>query len=214
MLKNIEIHIKKCYLITIISTVIATIIGCKLISYCKISDILNIAPTTIIGIITLYIAYQQHLVTKAQKDIAEDKHRLELFEKRFETYKLFLDISLSASKISTYKRADVNENDHEWVQSEKYRAKVKDEFDALNKARRDIFYLDRLIDEIRKKQDSQPEVTHFTQDVTSNMPPEIAPFLTKCSEIDRSLTHFYSVELPKVMAPYLMIASYKNDDTL
>lgn len=224
---------KKYFILTIAVTVIVTIIGYKLISSCKASDILDIIPTTILGIITSYIAYQQHLVAKEQKDIAEDKHRLELFGKRFETYKLFLDISLSASKISFYKRTEVNETDHDWVQSEEYRTKVKDEFDALislgeqsrflfgndvfetlNKAREDIFHLDRLIDEIRRQKDQQPESKIFIQDVTSDMSPEIAPLLKNLSEINRNLTHFYSVELPKVMAPYLTIASYKNDDTL
>lgn len=224
---------KKYFILTIAVTVIVTIIGYKLISSCEASDILDIIPTTILGIITSYIAYQQHLVAKEQKNIAEDKHRLELFGKRFETYKLFLDISLSASKIYPYKGADMNETNHKWVQSEKNRTKVKDEFDALislgeqsrflfgndvfealNKARVDIFHLDQNIDEIRKQKGQQPETTIFTQDVTSNMSPEIAPLLTKCLEINSNLTHFYSVELPKVMAPYLTIASYKNDDTL
>ncbi|WNM07285.1 hypothetical protein RI056_00135 (plasmid) [Komagataeibacter nataicola] len=43
---------------------------------CSNDGILRAVPTVIFGAITTYIAYQQHKISSAQKDIAADKHRL------------------------------------------------------------------------------------------------------------------------------------------
>lgn len=233
MLKEFKNHIKDHLIITIILTFVLSVLIDRIIISCSSSDLLKIIPTSILGAITTYIAYQQYIVSRNQKKIAEDKHKLELFEKRFGTYQLFLNVAVWSDKIYLYRESGMQEEDEKWKKSENIRSKIQENFDVmvslgeqsrflfgedvfkiLNGARVDIFTLDELVTSIRDIKSKEPEGKSFIEDMVSEQSETIAPILKRCREIRKNLFKFYSEELPKVMGPYLKIAPYKNDDTL
>lgn len=231
MRNQFKIYIKNHPVISVVVVVLISVFIDRIIMCFSANDLLKVVPSTIIGLMTLYIAFQQHVVAKDQKKIAEDKHKLELFEKRFETYQLFLNMALWSHKVDTYRTVDIKEDDEKWVQSEENRRKIRenadtmislgeqsrflfgeDVFSLLGEARADIFRLNDIVSDIRKIKSEEPESKSFINDVTSDSSERISQSLKTCHEIKKDLSNFYSKELPKVMGPYLKIAPYKNND--
>ncbi|WP_058987861.1 hypothetical protein [Acetobacter senegalensis] len=233
MLNEFKNYIKDRPVVTIAVTVVFAILVDRIIMSCSSIDLLKIIPTSILGAITAYIAYQQYIVSRNQKELAEDKHKLELFEKRFETYQLFLNVAVWSDRICLYRSSEMQENSEKWKKSEIIRSKIQENFDVmvslgeqsrflfgedvfkiLADARVDIFTLDGLVTSIREIKSKESEGKSFIEDMVSDSSETIAPILKRCREIRKNLFNFYSEELPKVMGPYLKIAPYKNADTL
>ncbi|ARW47437.1 hypothetical protein [Acetobacter pasteurianus] len=105
-------------------------------------DFLKVIPTTIIGLVTVYIAYQQHILAKQQKDIsnqqkniAANKLRLELFEKKCEIYEIHLNMALWVSKIQIEKNEGNSslplDFDGKWKKSKTYEKNFLENEDKL-----------------------------------------------------------------------------------
>ena len=75
--------------------------------------------TVFIACFQFILARAQHRLSQKQTGIAEDKHRLELYEKRFETYELFLDLAISAHKLNSNQR-EANLDSHEIKEQQRY----------------------------------------------------------------------------------------------
>lgn len=201
-------------------------------SECSKDVILKAVPTTILGAITSYIAYQQHILSKSQKEIAEDKHRLELFEKRFETYELFLDMALQAHKLSSDRRVyespevegESRKNNLEYLNFiRKNESKMislgegalflfgSDVKSLLSEARGNILnkrvYVEK-INELKKK--NVPEST-FMKEITERDPSEKVSeeIIRNCNKF---LPEFYEKKLPEIMGPYLKMTPYLSKD--
>lgn len=202
--------------------------------YISFKEYLTIVPTLIIGSITSYIAYQQHNISKEQKKIAQDKHRLELFEKRYEIYELFLKLSLSSRKIKMYKNLEANpvRSDIEWAESEKYREFVDDNIEkmfSLGEQSRFLFdenvyrmFCDarviishhrNVLKEIRIIKSSYTEPTSFTQEVYQSQKPELKVNIDTITKLKSKLDVFYAKTLPEAMEPYLKMAPYTYEKT-
>ncbi|GBR51307.1 hypothetical protein [Gluconobacter sphaericus] len=205
------------------------------LSGCSQDVILKAVPTAILGAITAYIAYQQHIISKSQKEIAEDKHRLELFEKRFETYEVFLNIALWSSERKSYKHKSCGDfeliDQEKWKESEKYeeefyenRRKLislgeqsrflfgDDVCSVLDKTRKIIFNIEKNIKIIRQKRTRLPEVETIFADMARDSSSEFKPFEDLIRKDQLYLTEFYQKKLPEIMGPYLKTTPYISKD--
>ncbi|MBS1027192.1 hypothetical protein [Gluconobacter albidus] len=225
MIEKIKETIKKypiwcCIFSVVLGFIIYGI--CVFLSECTKDSILSAVPTAILGAITAYIAYQQHITSKRQKEIEEDKHRLELFEKRFECYKAFLNMSLWSHKLKT---SPVSGKETE--ENEKIESSIKENMDGMisfGEQSRFLFGLevyDFLVDarlRIFKHLQAIDDVKRYADTVKEQgapafgMPPLVQRAAETISETSPELEQIYSKKLPEIMGPYLKTTPYLSKD--
>ncbi|MBS1083152.1 hypothetical protein [Gluconobacter kondonii] len=202
------------------------------LSECSKDVILKAVPTAILGAITAYIAYQQHIIAKSQKEIAEDKHRLELFEKRFETYELFLDMALQAHKLSSDRRVyespevegEFRKKNSEYLNFlRKNESKMislgegalflfsSDVKDFLGVARGNIINKRVFVENINELRKKKGPASTFVEEITERDPSEKVPE-DLIRQYDKFLPEFYEKKLPEIMGPYLKMTPYLSKD--
>lgn len=171
------------------------------------------------------LSHKQASISLAQKDIAEDKHRLELFEKRFEIYELFLNMAINCHKIKKISDIEIYDKAREHCENEKHLKFISDNFDKmisfgeassflfdenvkkiLDEARGSIFWKHNLIISINVLQTKKSSSTSFVQN--SLVDDEIKPQLHQIRQLNIFLEKFYVEELPTAMGPYLKMTPY------
>lgn len=197
----------------------------------KYEDVFKAVPALVIGLITAYIGWQQHQTAAGQKRIAEDKHRLELFEKRFETYDLFLRMAVAAHKLTPASRfytSDeernleykknmdrivlLKENENDLISHGEgslflFGPEVKS---SLDFARGQIFSKLMSTEAVNKQVEQNGPSKTFTSDFSRRDPTERfhRDMIANCDEF---LPQFYQTGLPEVMKPYLQISPYLTE---
>lgn len=195
---------------------------------CSNDGILRTVPTIIFGAITTYIAYQQHKISSAQKDIAADKHRLELFEKRFEIYQLFLDMAVQSHKLSPNHRVDNNLEDYDdIIESNSGYIKFIENNEnkiislgegsiflfgpevkiILDEARGNIFKKLKFVKILNGLRDKKGPSNNFIGEITEKDPLETVQEKA-IIECDKFLKDFYERKLSEKMEPYLRMTPY------
>ena len=197
----------------------------------KYEDVFKAVPALVIGLITAYIGWQQHQTAAGQKRIAEDKHRLELFEKRFETYDLFLRMAVAAHKLtpassfyindeerdSDYKKNSdriflLKENENDLISHGEgslflFGPEVKS---ALDVARGQIFSKLISTEAVNKQVEQNGPSKTFISDFSRRDPTQ-RHHREMIANSDEFLRQFYQTGLPEVMKPYLQISPYLTE---
>lgn len=205
---------------------------CIFLSECTKDSILSAVPTAILGAITAYIAYQQHITSKRQKEIEEDKHRLELFAKRFETYQLFLDMSVKSHKLSPNRRVyespevegkDRKENSVYLNFIRKNESKIislgegalflfgRDVKLLLSEARGNIINKRIFVESLNDLRKEKGPANNFVKEITEKDPSEIVSE-ERIRQCNKFLKEFYEKKLSEVMGPYLKTTPYLSND--
>lgn len=176
--------------------------------YLKYSDICKAVPTIIIGVIAASIAWRQ-------KEIAEDKHRLELFEKRFETYDIFLNMALWATKISLFAERKDSKLKELKIVEEKFNEN-KDKFISLGEQARFLFSEDTYI-KLNKARESILQLEYYTRIYMESSIIDHKINVSKGwdnenpkdrTQLFLSVGQFYTNQLPEIMGPYLKTTPY------
>lgn len=97
MLKEFKNYIKNHPVGCVIFTVLVSVFVDRVIMCFSENEILKVIPSTIIGFVTLYIAFQQHIISRRQKEISERKLKLDIFEKRYDLYKEYSHLIIKIS---------------------------------------------------------------------------------------------------------------------
>ncbi|MFT9115187.1 MAG: hypothetical protein ABF443_13965 [Acetobacter malorum] len=169
---------------------------------------------------------------KEQRKIAEDKFRFDLFQKRFETYELFLDMAVQAHKLSSDYR--VYESSEEKVRKQhknlEYLTFIKDNTSKLislgegslflfgsevkillDQARSSILNKHTFIESLNTLRAKKPPITHFVKEISEKDDSEIE-MERIIRECDKFLQVFYERKLPEIMEPYLKMTPYLCND--
>lgn len=180
----------------------------------------------------MHFTQQQVGIAVSQKDIAEDKHRLELFEKRFETYELFLDMALKCHKLSPDRRPyeDSTKTTNEREKNAEYMKFVRDnESKMISLGEGSIFLfgseVKSILDDVRVKILSKAELVDSLNDIrrtdidTTNFISELSGkreeergYQEGISSCNTFLKEFYEKKLPEIMEPYLKMTPYLAKD--
>jgi len=211
-----------------------------LLSWLKaIGPIILSAITTFVAVRQFGLSRAQHKISQqqigiavSQKDIAEDKHRLELFEKRFETYELFLDMALTCHKLSPDRRPyeDSTKTTNEREKNAGYMKFVRDNGSKmislgegsiflfgsevksiLGEARGNILSKANLVESLNGIRRTDIDTTNFT-DEFSGKHEEEKRYQKEIILCDRFLKEFYEKKLPEIMEPYLKMTPYLAKD--
>ena len=183
--------------------------------------------TPIIGLVAISISYHQYKNSKEQKIIALDKHRLDLFEKRFEVYQLFLDMSLQCYKIYIVERSEfdtkagkikeeenlkyikfIDENENKLISfGEGARFTFDDDVKSLlDEARRNIInkrdFIKKL-NEARKEKGATKSFISDSNDIYEDQ------YIKIIIDSNKHLRSFFEKRLPDIMDPFLNLKSYK-----
>lgn len=191
----------------------------------KYSDICKAVPTVIIGALAALIAWRQ-------KEIAEDKHRLELFEKRFETYELFLDMALTCQKLSSDRGPyeDSTKTTNEREKNAKYMKFVRDNERKMISLKEGSIFLfgsdvksilddavvtilskAELVEALNEIRITDIDTTNFI-DEFSGKHEEKKGYQKGIILYDKLLKEFYQKKLPEIMGPYLKMTPYLSKD--
>jgi len=178
------------------------------------------------------LSQQQVGIAVSQKDIAEDKHRLELFEKRFETYELFLDMALKCHKLSPDRRPyeDSTKTTNEREKNVEYMKFVRDNESKmislgegsiflfgsevksiLDDARGTILSKKKLVEALNEIRRTDIDTTNFI-DEFSGKHEEEKGYQKEIISYDKFLKEFYEKKLPEIMGPYLKMTPYLSKD--
>ncbi|ASC05751.1 hypothetical protein [Acetobacter pasteurianus] len=97
MLNECKGYIKNHPGISVVVVVLISVFIDRIIMCFSVNDLLKVIPSTIIGLMTLYIAFQQHVISRRQKEISERKLKLDIFEKRYDLYKEYSHLIIKVS---------------------------------------------------------------------------------------------------------------------
>ncbi|WP_133258677.1 hypothetical protein [Novacetimonas cocois] len=198
------------------------------------ADYIKLFPTFVVGVITAYIAYQQHIVSKQQKNISKNKLNLDLYDKRFAIYEIFLNMSIWSTSIyeNSYepdqltREAEFLKNRYESNKEnylkhiddlnafcEQSRFLMNDEiYSKLSEARRNIFeargYADSLYDVIQRKKIISENDFEAIQ--ANRM--EMIGYINQKNQSFNYVRNFYMNILPNMMKPYLNIPQDVSKD--
>ncbi|MEJ5156104.1 hypothetical protein WH240_13295 [Gluconobacter wancherniae] len=204
-----------------------------------IGPIILSAITTFVAVGQFRLSRAQHALSQqqvgiavSQKDIAEDKHRLELFEKRFETYELFLDMALKCHKLSPDRRPheDSTKTTNEREKNAGYMKFVRDNESKmislgegsiflfgsevksiLDDARHEILSKAELVKSLNEIRRTDIDTTNFISEFSGKREEEKG-YQEGIISCDTFLKEFYEKKLPEITGPYLKMTPYLAKD--
>lgn len=168
------------------------------------ADYIKAIPSLVIGGITAYIAYQQHVVSRQQKNISKNKLNLDLYDKRFSIYEVFLNMSIWSTSIYENEFEPNNLTREKYFLNNRYknnkgkylkniddlnmlceqsRFLMNDEvYNILSEARRNIFQARGYADSLYDAMDQKKNIEKGDDDAIMAIQMEIRGYLEAKSE--------------------------------